>query len=204
LRYQDLAAASLAEMMPPVLCFVSGPMGSGKSFLASHLAEATQTLLLESDRVRRELYGPSDSLLAYGQGRYRELDRKQVYQRMCEQAREQLARGRSVLVDASFDSPSFWQIFRSDPIFERYPVAMLVCRCREAVAVDRIERRRETMGVLSDARTDLYQKQMERCTWEFDTRYAKPVDTEQSIEALLEESLSFIGEQVWHFLHRRR
>jgi len=82
-------------MTPPVPCVVAvaGLPGSGKSFFASRLAGRLGAEYLSSDRIRKE----SVAVRTYGTA-----EKAAVYDLLAGRAAEALARGRAVLVDATF------------------------------------------------------------------------------------------------------
>lgn len=96
---------ALGYELAPTLVLVGGLPGTGKSFLAPHLARPLRARVLQSDVVRKELAGidPRTSARAgFGEGLYTAEARARVYAALCEAAQGELAAGRSVLVDASF------------------------------------------------------------------------------------------------------
>ncbi len=91
------------------LVLVGGLPGSGKSTAADRLAAATGWTLLSSDHVRKTLHGlmPTDAAPAgYRTGLYDAAATERTYAALFAQARETLARGVSVVVDASFTDPA--------------------------------------------------------------------------------------------------
>ena len=81
------------EAASPRLVLVGGLPGSGKSTVASGLAEALDAELLSSDRTRR---------LVPAGGSYSRADRSAVYDELARRARDALRLGRHVVVDATF------------------------------------------------------------------------------------------------------
>jgi len=82
-------------MKTPAACAiaVSGLPGSGKSFFASRLAERLGAEYLSSDRIRRETV----AVRTYGTA-----EKAAVYDLLAGRAAEALAKGRAVVVDATF------------------------------------------------------------------------------------------------------
>ena len=85
------------------LVLVGGLPGTGKSTLAAELAEHLGARLVSSDRLRTELFGPAEPS-AYGTGQFAPDRIDQVYERLLDRAEHLLARGESVVLDASWTS----------------------------------------------------------------------------------------------------
>ncbi len=202
--YQKLAEDALSLMLPPVILFVAGPMGSGKSYLARHLAEDLGVTPMESDLIRRELFGAPESLLGYGEGRYTDDARLLVYRELLRRMEEALAAGWSPILDASFSSPEFWHVFAEHAALQSYPYLMVVCRCSDALALERIESRRQSGVASSDARPELYSKQVAACRWEFDPSYAMHLETQQPLGRLMEQVYAAIAQRWRDFIAGNR
>lgn len=76
-----------------MIVIVLGLPGSGKSYFASRLAKMIDADYLNSDRIRKELFAHRT---------YSEKEKKAVYAAMLTQANETLARGRNLVLDATF------------------------------------------------------------------------------------------------------
>ncbi|MXZ87572.1 MAG: ATP-binding protein, partial [Dehalococcoidia bacterium] len=76
----------------PALVLLSGLPGTGKTTFAAKLAPRLAALVLESDRVRRELFP---------RRRYTRKESGQVFAVVREQAEAALGEGRSVIIDAT-------------------------------------------------------------------------------------------------------
>ncbi len=87
------------------LVLVGGLPGTGKSTVADGLADRLGAVVVSSDPLRKELAGlaPSDSAATdYGEGLYSAEHTAATYAAMRERAAELLARGESVVLDASW------------------------------------------------------------------------------------------------------
>ncbi|MCF8116563.1 MAG: AAA family ATPase [Desulfarculaceae bacterium] len=175
-RFRDLdrarayfrQAAGYAGGEPPyfLVCFM-GMMGTGKSYLARRLAEATGWARLSSDVVRKQRAGlrPSQaSRDAWGQGLYGSEATEDTYAALWRRAASRLAMGDSVIVDASF---------RQDARRERF-LALAQEQGAEALLVEvyasrevvrrRLAGREAKGGSASDARRELMAAQA--ASWE--------------------------------------
>jgi len=89
------------------LVLVGGPPGTGKSTLAGAVADNLGWTILSSDRIRKELAGippHADGLAAFGTGIYTASWTAQTYAELLRRAGQLLARGESVILDASWSS----------------------------------------------------------------------------------------------------
>ena len=87
------------------LVLVGGLPATGKSTVAARLAETVGAELISSDHVRRHLFAADRTATpdpGYRSGRYSPDSTGRVYDSMLDRARELLAGGRSVVLDASW------------------------------------------------------------------------------------------------------
>jgi len=87
------------------LVLVGGLPGTGKSTVAGALADACSAALLSSDRIRKETAGLDPHTPAgagFGQGLYAPERTEQLYGELLRRAERLLARGESVVLDASW------------------------------------------------------------------------------------------------------
>ena len=102
--YFDLAL-KLLEPVRPALIAIGGKSGTGKSVLARDAAPLAQPLpgavLLRSDVIRKELHGV-DPLVALPQAAYAADVTARVYRTLLDRARQVIAQGFSVILDAAY------------------------------------------------------------------------------------------------------
>lgn len=105
--YADLATSLFADAQPR-LVVIGGFSGAGKTSVAEALAPwigtAPGARIVESDRIRKALCGVSAGTRLGAESYSSEMSDR-VYAEMARQARQLLAAGASVLVDAVFDDP---------------------------------------------------------------------------------------------------
>ncbi|MEZ4658500.1 MAG: AAA family ATPase [Caldilineaceae bacterium] len=128
----------------PILIAICGLPGSGKSSVARMVAQKMEAVHLNSDRIRRELFAERT---------YAVEESRTVYQTLFQRARETLAVGAHVVLDATFIKAAHRQ-----PIFELARDAgarlQLICvTCAPAVTEARLATR---VGDVSEADIDVY------------------------------------------------
>jgi predicted kinase len=138
---------------------VRGLSGTGKTTLARHLSERLAIEHSETDAVRRELFGQSDSPADYGQATYTPENRERVYKEMLLRAKNLIESGRSVIVDGTFltaksrlDAVAIAAAGRAVPL-------VVQCHCPDDVARQRISERIASGESKSDARPEIHTNQ---------------------------------------------
>ena len=154
LGYLQQAYRYALQFSRPTLWIFCGLPATGKSTLASKLADALSLSLFQSDRVRKESEGiplSKEMVVAYDEGIYRREMRNRVYARMLALAQEQLKGGRSVILDASFSKRKWREEARqlaSD--LDTNFIAVECTGSEEAIRARLLER--EHVSGVSDAR----------------------------------------------------
>lgn len=156
--YLALADQYARELGPPSLIIVCGLMGSGKTTLATALAERLGSDVLSTDSIRRELLGASPSSAAFNEGYYAPKFRRRVYREMLRRAGTLLRQRVSLALDGAFLTIA--QRRAAVDLGSACGAATLLvhCVCPGSVALERLERRRSALS-LSEARPDLYAAQ---------------------------------------------
>jgi aminoglycoside phosphotransferase family enzyme/predicted kinase len=160
--YLRLADRPLGRASEPLAVIFRGLTGSGKSTVAEPLAERLGARLVQTDGVRRQLFGPSPEPLAYGEGHYDEAGRARVYEAMLSQAADGLAARISVVVDACFLSAAQLRAALGSLAKAGGRPFVVHCVCPEAVARERIVARAQQSGRLSEATGEHYTAQKPR------------------------------------------
>ena len=157
LAYHQLALQHL-EVGQPRLIMVGGGAATGKSTVASALADRLAATWLRADEIRKNLAGLSADEHAYSEfeaGIYSPDFSDRVYAELLREAELLLARGESVVLDASWSSAEHRRLARE--LGERTAAAVteLVCTVDPAVARERIARRMASLYNPSDATPDI-------------------------------------------------
>jgi aminoglycoside phosphotransferase family enzyme/predicted kinase len=153
-RYLQLA---LGYELRPTLVLMAGLPGSGKSFLAAHLARQLRAALLHSDERRKRLAGMSADAsagAAWGQGLYTLQQREATYRSLLEDAVHALSSGRSVVADASFTRRAFRRPFVDAAVRLGVPYCFVHVSAPEEVVRARMSSRGPESG--SDADFGIY------------------------------------------------
>jgi predicted kinase len=158
-RYLLLAlSANRPALVSPVLVCVGGIIASGKSTIASALADRMGAPVVEADRTRKHLLGVAPSVRLEGrpwQGAYGPAMTDQVYAEVLRRGSVVLASGRPVVLDASFRSREMRQRARDLATACHVPFLFVECRVAPETARERLLRRESRSGV-SDARLPLF------------------------------------------------
>lgn len=104
-RYMELAYRYAQKITRPTLWVFCGLPAAGKSTLAAALAGVLGIRVLQSDTIRKHLFGltPQQTVdLPYGRGIYTRRAGALTYGKLLLAAQAELRRGRSVILDATF------------------------------------------------------------------------------------------------------
>lgn len=146
--HRHLAASAVT------LTLVGGTPGTGKTTVASGIADRLGMVVLSSDRIRKELVGidPETSAAApYGTGIYSPAHTARTYDELLDRARRLLGLGESVVLDASWLSPAHRDAAREVARTTHSDLHEIVCQAPAATAMQRLAARRSTAHVTSDA-----------------------------------------------------
>lgn len=164
-RYFELACEYAKTLRPAMLVVMCGLSGSGKSTEAKEIAKQLGAETISSDVVRKHLAGlePRTKVLdEYRAGLYSAAMTQQTYDAMLAQARELLMRGKSVILDATFQRRDER---RAAVRLARGTGAQFACvltEASESATHDRLGTRLAKGRDPSDARWEIYVKQKRR------------------------------------------
>jgi len=188
-KYLELAEGYVkAAGARPLLLVVTGLMGSGKSTLARAVADELGIEVLRTDVVRDELFPEKNETDAFAQGRYRPEARRLVYDEVFRRAAMQLAAGNSVVLDGTFAEATSQEAALQCAEVAAADVRFVQCACPRDVALQRIEsRRRQNPADPSEARPELYDRQVAEWQDADGAKISRRVDTTESLGAQLSD-----------------
>ena len=163
-RYFHLAYRYASAPCSAAVIIVCGIAGSGKSTIARTLSARTGYQILNSDVVRKQLAGISVTSRAaeeYGKGLYSDSFNALTYQTLLQRAQECLESGKGVIVDATFKDPQHRRQFTELSRRLRLPGLFVECRASKERTLDRLKRRQQQPGEVSDATVAVYLRQRE-------------------------------------------
>ena len=154
----------------PVMVLISGLSGTGKSSVAAGLAGVTGLVSLNSDVIRREIFGPAHLLeeakegdpAEYGKGIYSEETTKKTYAELIGRGRVLLEGGRPVILDATFASDGFRDDARQAAKEAGAEFFIVECTAGEDIIKERLYKRAARGGSVSEATWEIYLEQKKR------------------------------------------
>lgn len=186
------------------LTLVGGAPGTGKTTLASGIADRLGMVVVSSDRIRKELAGIDPETPAgapYRSGIYSPAHTERTYAEMLERARALLGMGESVVLDASWLDPEHRDAAREVARTTHSDLREISCRAPLATARQRIVARRSAGHLTSDADASVATAMAEaQSPWP----EAYAVDTSRPLEESLEEAVEQVRPvRVAHPARRR-
>lgn len=157
--YFDLAWAHADGLARPPLVVTMGLPASGKTTLARALAGRLGLVHLSSDLVRKTMAGIQPTQRgtdAFGAGLYDPSMTRRTYAALRRHAARWLRRGRGVIVDATFGSPSERRQLQQLAHRLGTDLRVVLCDADDATLIGRLQRRASEQGVVSDARIELW------------------------------------------------
>jgi len=139
-----------------------GLMGTGKTTMARALGAALRLPVIHSDAVRKRLAGLKPTTPTpeeFGKGIYDEDFSRRTYEEMLRLAREHLASGRGVILDASYKRATERESVRQLAREHGAQVAFVCCTCPLKVVKERLNRRAYDKEAISNGRTELLEAQ---------------------------------------------
>jgi aminoglycoside phosphotransferase family enzyme/predicted kinase len=161
------------------LTLVGGGPGTGKTTLASALAEHTGALLLSTDVVRGEL-SPT------GADRYSDAGKTATYRELLARATDTLQHGRSVIADATWPTTALRGLADQVSAATSSPLIVLECHAPLDMAAARAQTRADRGQSLSDADSAVARRMAgQREPWPD----ATPIDTSTPVQQALTAAL---------------
>ena len=181
--YFELAERYLDNHRPG-LFLMAGVSGSGKSTVASDLAEGLGGVMVRSDAVRKsiaELGQEARASVDYGRGIYSQEMTERTYDGLLERAEAVIASGRWAILDATYAQRQHRLSARSWAEKRGVPFGILYCTAPLSVLETRLSQRVAAGKDVSDADIEIMRRQ--RAVFEpFDreeAEYLVQVDTEK-------------------------
>ena len=184
--YLRLADGYSRQLGPPLLFVVRGLTGTGKSTLAAALAEKLEIDYLQSDAVRRELFGKSPRPADYDSSIYQPSHRARVYARMFHRADALLCEGLSVILDGTFLRADMRS--QAVALAAKHGAAPLIirCECPDELAMQRIAARTESVSSASESRPDIFLRQTKEDEPDPPGMPSLGVNTDQGVPGMVE------------------
>jgi len=166
-RYFRLSASYADKLFRPNwLCGMVGLPGTGKTYVASRLAERMNAFHLLSDSIRKQITGlPVGTPTRPGEdkGIYRKEVSRKTYHELLRRARLYLSSGHPVIVDATFLYEDAREEVRELARRTGARLLFVFTDCPEKTVVSRLRRRPHEVS-LSDADISIYRRMKSRFT----------------------------------------
>lgn len=159
-KYFDLAF-DYAKKLIPTLVIMCGLIGTGKSNLAKRIAKQLKGKTIRSDIVRKNLTTISPTTRKfdnYKEGNYADEFTGMTYKEMINIARENLTKGVSCVLDATFSKKKYRKEAANLAKELNSQFFIVECTCPEHIIKQRLERRMKGKSV-SDGRWELFYDQ---------------------------------------------
>jgi len=172
---------------------VGGPPGTGKTTLADQIGSRLDWTVLRSDEVRKEEAGLASldrATAPFGQGIYSAASTEATYRELLRRTAIAVARGESVVLDATWSSASHRAEVRRVARAGHAELAELRCACPTALAAVRLTARLAGGSDASDADADVAARIQSR----FDPwAESRLIDTERDEADSLQDALRHLG-----------
>jgi predicted kinase len=198
-KHLALADQYAAPWLRPSVFAVGGLAGTGKTTLATALAEALSAELIRTDVVRQQLFGSDSHAAAADTGVYRREAREHVYDEMFRQARSLCADQISVVLDGTFSTRDLLAKAKALSSNPRSSFLAIECVCRPEIAQQRIVQRLAKGRDASEARPEIHELQRARWeSWPPEVPHIR-VDTEQPLNSQVDQTIAKLRTQCEHF-----
>lgn len=193
-KYFTLAHSYAQGSPVPFVIITAGLVGTGKTSISQALGEKINGEVISSDATRKRLAGlplTEHRFEEFESGLYSEDFSRKTYHKMLAEAEEILARGQSVILDASFRKAE--ERAKARQLAEKFGAGFLVIEC--VLDKNEVKRRLEQRlkeGTISDGRWEIFLRQKEEFDKinEFWSENHLIVDTSKPLAELLTPILS--------------
>jgi predicted kinase len=188
-RHLSLADKYSSSWLRPLVIAVGGIAGTGKTTLATTLAEALGAELLRTDVVRQDLFGAGPHTADVDGGIYHGDARERVYDELFRRAAALHDERLSIVLDGTFSKVDFLSRARRLATDLQSVFVAIECACRPEVAHERISQRLAAGRDASEARPEIHDIQQMR--WEMWPAYIPQIriDTEQPVSKQVEQAI---------------
>jgi len=162
-RHFRLAARYARGARAPEVVAVCGLSGTGKSTVARIVGELTGFAIVQSDVLRKDLAGVPRFAHPTGAGEaslYGVESTRRTHEALLRNARETLAGGRGVVLDATFRDPDLRRRVVGLAAEAGVPIVFLECRAPQDEVLRRLRDRAARNEEASDATEDVYRSQI--------------------------------------------
>ena len=192
--YFELAWRYADTFSRQTMWIVCGLSGSGKSTIAAELGKRMNLQCYRSDVIRKKLFGLSPEqqvVTAFGKSIYTPTASDKTYEQLLLEARKEMSRGRSVIVDGTFGRLEHRVLARGLAKQMEANLIFIECRCRQSTLRQRLSAREEQKSI-SDARLEHLkaQKQAFEPLDELWDSLHLAINTEQPLHQCVHEILS--------------
>jgi aminoglycoside phosphotransferase family enzyme/predicted kinase len=192
--YFELAYRYAENFSRQTTWIVCGLSCSGKSTVAAELAGRLNIRCHNSDVVRKKLFGLSPEepvVVPFGTSIYGVAATEKTYEQLIIEARKDLSRGRSVVLDGTFGRLQQRVLARKLAEEMGANVIFIECRCAKSLLRQRLSARQEEKSV-SDARLQHLEEQSRAFEPldELTDSVHLPINTEQSLRQCVQEIFS--------------
>jgi uncharacterized protein len=163
-RHLALADSYVSSWLKPLVIVVGGLSGTGKTTLATAIADRLGARLLRTDTIRRDLFGRGENSAPPDTGLYTPEARRQVYTNLFGQAADDLSERISIVLDGTFSLQG--AIEQAHRLAHEQGARFLAieCTCPPEIAQERIKHRHAIGTDASDARPETHAHQ--RTHWQ--------------------------------------
>jgi len=184
---------------PPFLLIICGKVGTGKTYLARHLAETAGFIHLRSDTVRKRMFNIpllSHSKAKLDQGIYNPKITERVYKKLIEEASLAISKNKPVVLDATFGKKIFRERIIALAKKSKIPYCFIECVTPPKTILKRLRRREKTKEV-SDADAIIFlKKEREFDPIEISRKHYLKINTDSSIKSQKDKVLRKISSLI--------
>lgn len=174
----------------PLVIAIGGLSGTGKTTLATALAEAFGAELLRTDIIRREIFASGSRPVEADSGIYQPAARERVYDELFQRAAALHADRVGVVLDGTFSQVDLLLKARDLAAHPHSVFLAIECICRREVAHGRMAQRLTDARDASDAHPEIHDIQSQRWeTWPANVAQFQ-VDSEQPLHQQVESVIA--------------